>query len=158
MTADAKKQSPTHVYESQDGDRNFVFHLAENDIFIRTGRQLIEASELNISIDLWREELDLMFGYVKKWCEEHATNIRACLCEPRRARLVLHFLPKTGGFDFDLADGLADLDMHLSRNFKNVGLVEAGQIPWDEMDRFVNHNVSFVIYGEIPGTQGSVGT
>ena len=150
MTADMEKKSAIHVQETQDGDRNFVFHLSDNDLFVRTGRQLIEACKLNISIELWRQELDLMFVHVRDWCAERRGNIRSCLCEPRRARLVLHFVPKSKGFDFELADHLADLDCYVSRNFKNVGLVEIGQIPWYEMDRFVNPTFCFVIYGEHP--------
>ncbi len=158
MTADMEKKSAIHVRESQDGDRNFVFHLSDNDLFVRTGRQLIEACQLNISIDLWKQELDLMFAYVMDWCGKKHIHVRTCLCEPRRARLVLHFIPKSDGFDFDLADGITELDCYLSRNFKNVGLVEAGQIPWAEMERFVNPNLFFVIYGEHPTAHATVGT
>lgn len=156
MTADVEKKSAVHVRESHDSDRDFVFHLSDSDLFVRTGRQLIEACQLNISIDLWRQELDLMFTHVKEWCEKNKSHVRTCLCEPRRARLVLHFIPKSDGFDFDLADAIAELDCYLSRNFKNVGLVEAGQIPWSEMDRFVNPHLYFVIYGENPVARGTV--
>ena len=153
-----EKKSAVHVRELQDGNRDFVFHLSDNDLFVRTGRQLIEACQLNISIDLWRQEPDLMFAHVKDWCEKKDNYVRACLCEPRRARLVLHFIPKSEGFDFDLADGIAELDSYLSRNYKNVGLVEAGQIPWNEMDRFVNYSLCFAIYGEHPVAHGPVGS
>ncbi len=156
MTADSTQKSAKHVHELHDADRNFVFHLSDNDIFVRTGRQLIEACQLNISIELWRQELDLMFGYIKKWCEKSPRKIRTCICEPRRARLMLHFIPAGEHFDFDLADDIAGLDSYLSRNYKNVGLVEAGQIPWNEMDRFLNDFLCFVIYGEHPVTRDPV--
>lgn len=158
MTTESSQKSVTHVHESQDGDRDYVFHLADNDIFVRTGRQLIEACQLNISIELWRQELDLMFAYVRDRCIEKNAHIRSCLCEARRARLVLHFIPKSTGFDFDLAEWLADWDSYLSRNFKNVGLVEAGQIPWAEMERFLRPSFAFVIYGEQPIAHDPVGT
>ncbi len=158
MTADAEKKSAIHVRESQDGDRQFVFHLDDNDLFVRTGHQLIEASQLNISIELWRQELDIMFGYVRDWCAARRNIVRTCLCEPRRARLMLHFIPFSEAFDFDLADGLAELDSHLSRNFKNVGHVEAGQIPWLEADRFLHPSLFFVIYGENPVARDAVAT
>ena len=136
MTAKSSQESVIHVHESHDGDRNYVFHLSDNDIFVRTGRQLIEACQLNISIELWMKELDLMLVYIRDQCAKKSEHIRSCLCEPRRARLVLHFIPKSTGFDFDLAEWLTDLDRYLSRNFKNVGLVEAGQIPFTEMATF----------------------
>jgi hypothetical protein len=158
MNADMEKKLAVHIRESRDSARDFVFHLSDNDLFVRTGRQLIEACQLNISIDLWRQELDLMFTHVKDWCGKKGNHVRTCLCEPRRARLVLHFIPKSDGFDFDLADGIAELDSYLSRNFKNVGLVEAGQIPWIETERFVNPNIFFVIDGEHPVAHDPVGT
>ena len=148
----------THVHELRDGERKSVFHLSDNDIFVRTGRQLIEAGQLNISIELWRQELDLMFAYVKEWCETPNRRIRTCICEPRRARLMLHFIPAGEQFDFDLADAIAELDSYLCRNYKNVGLVEAGQIPWNEVDRFVNYSLCFVIYGEHPVAHEPMGS
>ena len=42
MTAQSTQNQATHVHELRDGERNFVFHLSDKDIFVRTGRQLIE--------------------------------------------------------------------------------------------------------------------
>ena len=99
-----------------------------------------------------------MFAYVKEWCAKAPRHVRTCICEPRRARLMLHFIPAGEQFDFDLADAIAELDSYLSRNYKNVGLVEAGQIPWNEVDPFVNSSLCFVIYGEHPVASEPVGS
>ena len=59
----------------------------------------------------------------------------------------MFFSPKSTAFDFELADCLSVLNLELIQRF-NVGTVEVHQIPWNEIDRFVDTESTKLIYGE----------
>jgi hypothetical protein len=72
--------------------------------------------------------------------------VRAAFCAPRGTRTVLFFIPVSDRFDFDLADELTVLNMELVNKF-NIGMVEVRQIPWDEIDRFLDPGSARQVYG-----------
>lgn len=130
-----------------DSDPQVVLHPANDDLFVRTGRQVIGACRLGISVELWLRELDAALAKVREWAAARADSVRACYCAPRVERIMLFFCPKSEQFDFELADGLADLNVQLVKDF-NVGMVEVSQVPWEELDRFVNLELARLVYGE----------
>lgn len=136
MTA-KEKNNLQSIAEGKDGDTSYLLHPADNDLFIRTGRQIISSCKVTISLELWLNELSAMMKKVHDWAASQASRIRTCYCAPQGMSIVFFFSPKTNQFDFDLADELAILNKKLLQEF-NVGMVEMRQIPWDEFDRFVN--------------------
>lgn len=142
-----EQQVKTDPIRVPDADRPVVLHPENDDLFVRTGRQVISACQLGISLELWLRELDLMIEDVRGWAEAHAGHVRACYCAARGARVVLFFVPATEQFDFDLADALAELNSRLVREF-NIGIVEVGQVPADELARFLDVESARQVYGE----------
>jgi len=120
-----------------DGDRPVVLHPEDDDVFVRTGRQVIEACRLGISIEVWMHEFREMLERVRQWSRTHEARVQACYAAPRGASIGLYFIPRTEGFDFDLADDLAPLNRDLVKSF-NIGMIEIHQIPERERDRFIS--------------------
>ena len=135
------------VHEGEDADKQFVFHPTDDDKFVRTGRQVIDACRLGISIEVWRHEVQALVEHVRAWADSHADRVRACYICPRGSRLVLFVTPNGDQFDFDLADDLVDLNRSIFREFPAVGAVEVLQIPAWESDRFMAEGEAKPIYG-----------
>ena len=153
MTTPAKTDAK-HIRES-DGD--FLLHPSNDDLFARTGKQIIEACQMSISIAVWMEELNQMLSEVKAWCAKRSDKISACLAEGRGSEVLLFFVPVGNQFNFDLADELADLNRELVTDF-NIGMVEVGQIPEAEVNRFMDLEKVRIVYGRLPETHQAVGT
>ncbi|HXE54419.1 MAG TPA: hypothetical protein VN541_15460 [Tepidisphaeraceae bacterium] len=145
--APAKSKNKVHIDAALDGAREFVLHPESNDLFVRTGKQVIEACQLGISVEVWLTELSGMLERVIRWAGERATRVRSCFVSPAGSKTVLFFVPTSEQFDFDLADELTDLTSELLKEY-NVGMVELGQIPWAELDRFLDPRTAIHIYGE----------
>ena len=140
-------QKPTiDIDEATDGGRQVVLRPENNDIFIRTGKQVIAACSLGISLDLWMDELQSLIERVAAWTKEHSESIESCFIEPRARCIMLFFVPTSQSFNFDLADELVALNSKLIKDF-NVGMVETHQIPGTELDRFINPPMAKQIYG-----------
>lgn len=140
-------QSTGHIHLDKDGERAYVLNPGNDDLFVRTGRQIILDCQLNISIEVWRKELSDMFDHVSQWSREHASQVEACYALPRGAKIVLFFVPTSPGYHFDLGDELTTLDMELARQF-NVGVIEVGQIPGHEVARFIDPDTTRRVYGQ----------
>lgn len=135
--------SPVHVREGEDGRRAFVFHPENDDRFVRTGRQVIDACQLGISIEVWFDELRSMIEQVASWARGR-TDVAAVYAVPRGTKTMLFAIPATGRFDFDLADSMVELEAAL-RQF-NIGPIESLQLPPEELNRFVPQGHAQPIY------------
>jgi len=147
MTAPKKTTDPIRIEKSRDGDSSVILHPADNDLFVRTGKQVIASCQLSIGLEVWLDELAAMGRRVHEWCHERRDRVRACYCAPRGPRIVYFFMPPADCFDFAMAEALADLGMELDAGF-NVGTVELHQVPWKESGRFVDPSSAKLIYGE----------
>ncbi len=149
MKAKEEKNNIQCIHERKDGNTSYLLHPEDNDLFVRTGRQVIASCQLGISLELWLNELSSMMKAVHDWANVHAGHVRACYCAPQGTSVVFFFAPKSEQFDFDLADELAAFNLELLRTY-NVGMAEMRQIPWSEFDRFVNPTAATnrLIYGE----------
>lgn len=138
------KQGQQHIGESEEA---VVLHPDNNDLFVRTGKQIIAACRMNISIDVWFIEFNGMLTRVAAWAAEHSAQVRICYCAPRSSQITLFFVPSSDAFDFELADDLVSLNSELVTSF-NVGMIEIHQIPEEDIDRFLNPDESRLVYGE----------
>ncbi|HSV14457.1 MAG TPA: hypothetical protein VLI90_09365 [Tepidisphaeraceae bacterium] len=120
-----------------EDDRQVVLHPENDDLFVQTGKQVIDACRLNISIELWIHELTALSAHVQEWARARSSRIASIYLAPRPNKLVLFVCPASKEFDFDLADEMAQLNTALTKNF-NVGTVEILQVPAEELDRFVD--------------------
>lgn len=140
---------PIHISEAADSERPVVLHPEDDDLFIQTGRQVIEACRLNISIELWQHEVRAMFDRIRDWSRERSERVSACFVTPRQTKLLLFVAPRSEQFDFDLADQIAVLNRQVLRDFK-VGMVEIFQVPLSELGRFVDEGEARALYAK-PG-------
>lgn len=121
-----------HLHE----EGQYLIHPATDDLFMRTGRQVIEGCQLGISVEVWASEMSDMIEHVQSWSHAHAQSIEACYISPRGSQTILYFIPSLGRFDFDLARECVELQMEILHRY-NVGMVEIYQIPGNELSRFV---------------------
>lgn len=146
MGSKTKSQTGTFRIDSeQDGERTFL--LRENDdIYLRSGAQIIASCKLGLNVEAWMQEFQLAMEHIAAWASKNP-SVRSCYFGPPGSHLSLFFFPKSESFDFDLAFQLADLQAEVTRNF-NVGAVELHQIPWREWERFLSVESSRWVYGE----------
>ncbi len=123
-----------------------VLRPENNDLFIRTGKQVIEDCHLGVSLDVWLHEVDALQEHVRRWAETRADRTLCVYVVPRITKLVMFVMPAAGRFDFDLADEMAELNAHLARTF-NTGPTEILQVPAGELDRFVSGGKARLLYG-----------
>jgi hypothetical protein len=153
MATSTPQREEFHIDSAKDGQRQYVLHPDDNDLFVRTGKQIIEAGRLSISIGVWLDELKEMQSLVREWCAARADKIQACLAVGRGAKILLFFIPTGTQFNFDLADELAELNRELVTSF-NLGMIEVGQVPQAELERFIDIETARLVYGtsETPRT------
>ena len=150
-----KNKSARHIVAAVDGSRQFVLHPESNDLFMRTGHQVIAACRLSISVEVWLEECVALFSYVNDWACKHKDMIAACYAIPRGDGIGLFFVPKSQSFNFDLADDLAELNRDLAQTF-NVGSIEIHQVPQGELCRFVTREESRQVYSDADSPRQAV--
>lgn len=158
MQESKSKNEAIRVSAADHAERQFVIHPEDDDVFVRTGKQVIESCSLGISIELWKEELKSLLTNVLGWLETQET-VRSCYCCLNPSKLVFFFITRAERFDFDFADALVKLNSDIRKSF-NVGAVEMHQIPWDEAHRFIGTDTDLArrIYGETIEALGSVAT
>lgn len=142
-------QEPGVINEQHDGSRDFLIRSSNDDLFMRTGKQIIEHCRLGISVETWMKEVHDLFGQVQEWCEKRHDKVRCCYAAPT-AKVTLFFIPTSEAYDFDLGEDLANLTVTLVQNY-NVGMIETRQVPWSERERFIRDESSRAIYGQPPG-------
>ncbi len=120
-----------------DGDRAYVLSPLDNDRFVRTGKQIIEACQLHIGYESWKQNLADLWEEVKTLGRLHRSRVGQVLMLPRNGTVHVLFVTDGGSFDFDLAEALAELNIRLRRQEGMYGDVEASQIPKGEFGRFV---------------------
>jgi len=150
-----KSQAAAYIHQQADGDRQFVLHPDNDDLFVQTGKQIIEACRLNIGIKVWLDELRAVIDHVSSWCSQRATHIRSCLASPRGGKIVFFFIPPGEHFDFDLADDMSNLNREIIQQF-NIGMIEVYQLPWAEVWNFMHADSARLIYGEQPSAHPAV--
>ncbi|MBI5763184.1 MAG: hypothetical protein HZA51_06635 [Planctomycetes bacterium] len=155
MSDSPTQHDAIRISEARDGASQVILHPQDNDLFIRTGRQVIESCRLGISVDLWLEEMESMQRNVAAWCAERANSIASCYCFPRGPQICLFVSPIGSTYDFDLAEQLTDLNLTLLREY-NVGTVEVYQVPHAELNRFIDPQTARHIHGQPIETPGAV--
>jgi hypothetical protein len=144
QAAGPKSSAPVHVHQS---DEKVLLHGPQDDIIMRTGKQIIDACELHTSLDLWRHEFNDMLDFVKDESQKFSSQIEACYLSPRGTKLLLIFIQISPSFDFELADKLTELGINLRNRF-NVGFTELMQVPSREADRFIDFNGAVHVFGK----------
>jgi hypothetical protein len=138
---------PTRIDHDRDGHKSYLIAPENRDLFIRTGKQVIAACDMQIRIERWIEVYEAMLGSVRDFAQDHAELVSACYAVPRNAKTVLSFIPKTDSFNFELANELAKLQFDFQQRFVNlVGAIEIGQIPSWDLDRFLDVRAAEKIY------------
>jgi len=138
--------SPIRLQAGRDDERAVVVHPHDNDLFVRTGRQVIEACQLRISLEVWMQEVEGMIDRVGEWARQHEDAVERVYAVPRGSRLIFFVVPRGTRFHFDLADEMATLNIDLVKSF-NVGTVELRQIPRGEVERFIGEQATEVTDG-----------
>ena len=122
--------------EADLGDARVVVDPLNRDLFVLTGRQLIESCGLQLSIQLYVDEAGLAVAELSRWAAARRAKIASIHWEPRPGHLGLYVAVASDAFDFDLADEMTDLNLRLNREF-TLGRVEVFQVPAAAVGRFV---------------------
>ena len=135
-----------HIREARDADVRFVIHPESNDVFVRSGKQVVASCEIGISLEVWLGELSELFSTIADWCTGHPA-VRAAFAQPIGSRIAIYIAPASSSFDFDLGDELATLNISLARKYRVLGMIEVLQIPWQDKETFVGQSAK-CIYGD----------
>jgi len=155
LTTMATKQEAgiIRLDEAADGDCVVVITKADEDRFSLTCRQAIEACEAHTSEKLWFAELESMFKDVFEWAQERSKLVRACFAAPRAGQVVIFIVPNSARFDQQLAEDIADLELRLSRDYRQITL-ELLQVPEGALNTFVGKKWAKPLYGTIDSETG----
>lgn len=134
------------IHENRDADTRFVIHPESNDVFVRSGKQVVASCQIGISLEVWLGELNELFVTISDWCGKHA-SIRAAFAQPIGSRIAIYVAPTSSSFDFDLGDQLAELNISVARKYRVLGMIEVLQIPWDDKETFIGQTAK-CIYGD----------
>lgn len=143
---DTTNSNLAHIREDRDADTRFVIHPESDDVFVRSGKQVVASCQIGISLEVWLGELNELFMTIADWCKGHA-SIRAAFAQPIGSRIAIYVAPSSSSFDFDLGDELADLNISLARKYRILGMIEVLQIPWDDKETFIGQAAK-CIYGD----------
>jgi hypothetical protein len=143
MAEKAKADKALRIREQDDG---ILLHPDDDDLFVRTGRQIIAACRLKIDLDTWLSEFAAVRKHVDDWIRERASERVVACYYLDRARVTFVFVVRGDEFDFELADLLAPLSATLLREY-NVGMIELGQISQTELGRFLDPTQAKLVYG-----------
>lgn len=133
----SKSSGAVAISAKHDADREFVLSKLNNDVFVRTGKQIIDACELHIGVESWKSNLADLWEEISRLANQHADRVSETYLIPRSGTVHALFVTKGALFDFVLADALAELNLKLRRSRAMYGDVEASQIPTNELSQFV---------------------
>ncbi|HEX4795611.1 MAG TPA: hypothetical protein VH370_17615 [Humisphaera sp.] len=146
-SAHLRRKPSARIDHRRDSERDYLIAPENRDLFVRTGRQVIAACNMQMRIERWLEVYEAMLGSVRDFAEDHAEHIAECYAVPRNAKTVLSFVPKSAEFDFELANELAKLQFDFQRRFANlVGAIEVGQVPGWDLPRFLDSQAAQRVY------------
>ena len=126
------------IDESSDGDRKYILQRLNNDKFVSTGKQIIEAADLSMGIEAWRSNLADLYVDAHTMAKKFVDRVADVRLIPRHGTVHLIFVTVGSEFDFNLADELATLNIRLRRELQTYGEVEASQIPETELSQFIS--------------------
>lgn len=134
-TTETTSQKQT-IHELQHAAQRYRIITSDEDIFERTGEQIVRACQLQMSVSAWRQNFALMIEHVGNWCKERSGRVALALVELRSDKAVFYIIPSSEQFDFALGLEQADLDIFLNTRGA-IGYVETRQVPAWEIERFV---------------------
>ena len=144
MTPDAFQQQEKPVHIHADDAQPIVFHPANDDLFVRTGQEVIASCQLGIGLELWLKEVDTVIEDVRAWCQANPA-VQSCHVAVFRGRVNLFFIPVSASYDCQLGLELSDLTARLYQQY-NIGMIEVHQLPDRELSRFMPLSASRKIY------------
>lgn len=101
----------------------FALHPQNEDVMIQSGRDIIRACGLQVSVNVSWDEVNSMREWLAKWCEQRSDRVTAAVVSPSVCVRV-SFLTKGEQFDFDLADEIAELSRELPHQFNHTTRLE----------------------------------
>jgi hypothetical protein len=132
-----EKQPARVLHELQDAARNYRIITSDEEIFHRTGAQIVSACRLQMTVSAWLQNWDLAVEYVRKWCVDNADRLAIVLVDFRSGKTVFYVAPRSDTFDGDLADRQSELDLWLNTRGA-IGYAETRQIPPWDLKKFVS--------------------
>ena len=142
---------PVRVDDVRDADRRFVFSPYNNDVFVKTGRQVLAACQLADDVAAafraWQGQFGVMLEFVADWANRQAERVRNVVVVGRGGKLILMLLPTDEAFDFNLAEASSDLRYDLMKLFSAVGEIDILQVPAWDWQRFFGPDEVIACYG-----------
>lgn len=134
------------ISERDDAARQFLLNTLNNDSFVRTGKQIIDACELQIDLESWKSNVADLWLEVQALAQGQSDRVSAAYLIPRSGTVHIFLITRGRQFDFDLANALADLNVRLRRERGIYGDVEASQVPAVELPQFVReHEMGYTL-------------
>lgn len=125
------------IHELQHAASQYRIITTDEEIFERTGEQIVRACQLQMTATRWKQNLQLMVDEVRQWCQQRSDKLALGLLELRSDKVVFFFSPRAEQFDFELAREQRALEVELNTR-GGIGYAETRQVPLWEIDRFVS--------------------
>lgn len=135
MNAAAQEAAGTNSLRIINPEEFVAFADRNQNHFLSTGRQALEALREASSLFVWFEEAKAMMRFVATWATNRP-SVADLYIWPSGNKLKIGVVPAKGKYDFDLGDEATDLLSEIHARFA-VGHVEFMQVPPNSRERFV---------------------
>ena len=100
----------------EDTDKTVVITPADNDRFVLTVQEAIEACRAQSNQGKFRQQFDILMNTLAEWLKENDAKISRSYMTIRDAGLLFLVVRKNIVFDSDFEDILTDLDIKIARD------------------------------------------
>ncbi len=125
------KTSTEHIRVDAQDDRQVVFHPLNEDRFVMTCQQAIEAVTRGIGESVREDELKGLIAHVRDWSAKNKSLVSSCHMALRDGQIAIFVATSSEHYNHELADSLTELDVDLARTFPYSDC-DVAQIPSDK--------------------------
>lgn len=151
MQADETKKDCIEL-DARDGGRFVLFTPENQDRFLMTCVDAINAAHLGQSAVVLADEITQLLQFTAEWVRENVLDkIEACYVTLREGQVVFFFVPKSRSFDFELSDLLTKLDLSIVEKYDVP--CEVMQVPSEDLGNFVEVSSEFVVSLDVQALQ-----
>jgi hypothetical protein len=150
MTETTTKQSSPVQLKAEHGSRQVVITTEQEDRFVMSCANAVEACLRHKSEKIVRSDIEKMIAHSRAWSAERGERISAAFIGPHESKITVFVVPKSEGFDFDLAEEVAELAHDLSRTYQAVWS-DALEVPGgddESLRTFIDFETVIPIYGQ----------
>jgi hypothetical protein len=129
-------------------DGKVVVTPEDEDRFIQEAGWAVRACQQKLAQDRFVEQFKNEFLLaLHGWCESHSDRVRDCYVVPGSAWISVFIVTSAPGYDFDLSDAVADLEMALFEKKWPADVLQIPNAGPESLQTFFDREKAIQVYG-----------